>query len=179
MMDQKAGCDKVADCKNFEIKWNGEAVSLQEGSTFLNVKKAFGWKNDVLLVGIQGADCSRARELREKVDGDYVVEPLGFESEAAREALRHTASHILAQAVKRLFPEARLGIGPAIEDGFYYDFDTEHGFTVEDLEKIEGEMKRIIKENVPITREVISKDEAQKLFKERDAVYKLRSRGTP
>ena len=173
MMDQKAGCDKVADCKNFEIKWNGEAVSLQEGSTFLNVKKAFGWKNDVLLVGIQGADCSRARELREKVDGDYVVEPLGFESEVAREALRHTASHILAQAVKRLFPEARLGIGPAIEDGFYYDFDTEHGFTVEDLEKIEGEMKGIIKENLPVTREVISKDEARKLFKERDAVYKL------
>ena len=61
MMDQKAGCDKVADCKNFEIKWNGEAVSLPEGSTFLNVKKAFGWKNDVLLVGIQGADCARAR----------------------------------------------------------------------------------------------------------------------
>ncbi len=173
MMDQKAGRDKEADCKKFEIKWDGEVVFLPEGSTFLNVKKAFGWKNDVLMVGIQGIDCVRAKELREEVDGDYVVEPLGFESEEGREALRHTASHILAQAVKRLFPEARLGIGPAIEDGFYYDFDIDHGLTAEDLEKIEGEMKRIIKENLPLTREVIGKDEARKLFKERNAVYKL------
>ena len=97
----------------------------------------------------------------------------GFEDEKAREALRHTASHVLAQAVKRLFPGTRLGIGPAIEDGFYYDFDTEHRFSQEDLADIEKEMKRIVKQNLPITREIMSREEARRVFEEAGEPYKV------
>ena len=100
---------------------------------------------EVLMVQVQYDSGEMTLELMEEIEGNCEVNPLGFESEQGREALRHTASHVLAQAVKRLFPGVRLGIGPAIEDGFYYDFDTEHGFVTEDLEKIEEEMKRIVK----------------------------------
>ena len=79
--------------------------------------------------------------------------------------LRHSASHILAQAVKRLYPDARLAIGPAIDTGFYYDFDTETTFTTEDLESIEAEMKKIVKENLRIERFTLPRDEAKKLIK--------------
>ena len=79
--------------------------------------------------------------------------------------LRHSCSHVMADAVKRLFPKVKLGIGPAIEDGFYYDFDTEAGFTPEDLSRIEKEMAKIIKDNLEFKKEDISKKEALKLFK--------------
>jgi len=85
--------------------------------------------------------------------------------------LRHSASHILAQAVKRLYPDARLAIGPAIDTGFYYDFDTETTFTTEDLESIEAEMKKIVKENLRIERFTLPRDEAKKLMA--DEPYKL------
>ena len=84
--------------------------------------------------------------------------------------LRHSASHILAQAVKRLFPDVKLAIGPAIDTGFYYDFDTEHTFTPEDLEAIEKEMKKIVKENLKIERFELPRNEALELMK--DEPYK-------
>ena len=87
------------------------------------------------------------------------------------QTLRHSASHILAQAVKRLFPDVKLAIGPAIDTGFYYDFDTEHSFTPEDLEKIEAEMKKIVKENLKIERFELPKEEALELMK--DEPYKI------
>jgi threonyl-tRNA synthetase len=89
------------------------------------------------------------------------------------EALRHSASHIMADAVKRLFPEAKLAIGPAIEEGFYYDFDYPEGFSTEDLAKIENLMKEIISQKLPFKCEDLSKAKARKLFKERDEPYKL------
>ena len=88
-------------------------------------------------------------------------------------AIRHTASHVLAQAVKRLYPETKLAIGPAIDDGFYYDFDREGGFTPEDLEKLEAEMKKIIKENIPLKPFVLPRDEAIKLMQEKGEPYKV------
>ena len=87
------------------------------------------------------------------------------------QTLRHSASHIMAQAVKRLFPDVKLAIGPAIDSGFYYDFDTEHSFTAEDLEAIEKEMKKIVKENLKIERFELPKDEALELMK--DEPYKV------
>ena len=72
------------------------------------------------------------------------------ETEDSLRAIRHSASHVLAQAVKRLYPDTKLAIGPAIDDGFYYDFDREGGFSAEDLEKLEAEMAKIVKENLPI-----------------------------
>ncbi|MCK4521082.1 MAG: threonine--tRNA ligase, partial [Nanoarchaeota archaeon] len=85
--------------------------------------------------------------------------------------LRHSTSHILAQAVKKLFPDAKLGIGPAIEDGFYYDLDVKEAFTPEDLKKIEYEMNQLIRQNLDFKKKVMSKKEAKKLFK--DEPYKL------
>lgn len=152
-----------------QVSWQDEKASLPEGATFLDVKKAFGWKNDVLMVLVDG----KPRELRDNVPGDCSVEPLTFQDEAARSALRHSTAHILAQAVKRLYPETRLGIGPSIEDGFYYDFDAPVAFGPDELEKIEEEMKRIISENEPIVREFVEKAEARKIFQERNEPYKL------
>jgi threonyl-tRNA synthetase len=90
-----------------------------------------------------------------------------------RRALRHTAAHILAQAVKRLYPKAQLTIGPAIDNGFYYDFDIEEPFTPERLEEIEKEMQKIVKENLKLERSVLSREEALNLMKEKDESYKV------
>ena len=104
-----------------------------------------------------------------------IILPDGNVQEAEDElrAIRHTASHVLAQAVKRLYPETKLAIGPAIDDGFYYDFDREGGFTPEDLEKLEAEMKKIIKENIPLKPFVLPRDEAIKLMQEKGEPYKV------
>jgi len=89
------------------------------------------------------------------------------------EALRHSTSHVLAQAVKRLFPQAKLGIGPPIKDGFYYDFDIDGELLSKNLSRIQREMEKIIGEDIPFEREVLTKEEARKLFKERGEPYKL------
>ena len=112
-------------------------------------------------------------DLREElVDGSEVAF-LTFEEDGGKHTLRHTASHILAQAVKRLWPEAKLAIGPAIDKGFYYDIDMEHTLTPEDLGKIEKEMGRIVKENLPITKSVMSRQEAIEFFKSKNEDYKV------
>lgn len=112
-------------------------------------------------------------DLREElVDGSEVAF-LTFEEDGGKHTLRHTASHILAQAVKRLWPEAELAIGPAIDKGFYYDIDMEHTLTPEDLGKIEKEMSRIVKENLPITKSVMSRQEAIEFFKSKNEDYKV------
>ena len=112
-------------------------------------------------------------DLREElVDGSEVAF-FTFEEDGGKHTLRHTASHILAQAVKRLWPEAKLAIGPAIDKGFYYDIDMEHTLTPEDLGKIEKEMSRIVKENLPITKSVMSRQEAIEFFKSKNEDYKV------
>ncbi len=105
-------------------------------------------------------------------DGDS-LEILTFDDEYGRWTFRHTASHIMAQAVKRLYPQAKLTIGPAVDDGFYYDFDVEESFTTEDLEKIEAEMKKIVKEDLKLERFTMSKEEAVKFFEEKGEPYKI------
>ena len=112
-------------------------------------------------------------DLREElVDGSEVAF-LTFEEDGGKHTLRHTASHVMAQAVKRLWPEAKLAIGPAIDKGFYYDIDMEHTLTPEDLTKIEKEMSRIVKENLPITKSVMSSQEAIEFFKSKNEDYKV------
>ena len=95
------------------------------------------------------------------------------EAEGELRAIRHTASHVLAQAVKRLYPDAKLAIGPAIDDGFYYDFDREGGFTPEDLEKLEAEMAKIVKENLPVKPFVLPRAEAVRFMEEKGEPYKV------
>ena len=112
-------------------------------------------------------------DLRTVIDGDCALEILTFDDEDGKKAFNHTASHIMAQAVKRLYPDAKLTIGPAIDGGFYYDFDVEKSFSPDDLTKIEGEMKKIVKENPDIERFELPVDEAIKLMEEKDEPYKV------
>ncbi len=112
-------------------------------------------------------------ELSAPVEGDAEVELLTFRDDDGKHVFRHTAAHIMAQAVKRLFPSVKQTIGPATDTGFFQDFDSDVPFTPEVLRDIEAEMKKIVKENLLIKREVLSKDEAIKLMKELDEPYKL------
>lgn len=112
-------------------------------------------------------------DLRDTLNEDCELEILTFDDEYGKWTFRHTASHIMAQAVKRLYPDAKLAIGPAVDDGFYYDLDVETKFTPEDLAKIEAEMKKIIKEDIKLERSYKSRNEAVEYFKEKDEPYKV------
>ncbi len=113
------------------------------------------------------------KDLRTVVDCDCNFEVLTFDNADGKKTFNHTASHIMAQAVKRLYPDVKLTIGPAIEDGFYYDFDVERPFSPEDLEKIEKEMKAIVKEGFEIEKFELEPAEAIKLMEEKNEPYKV------
>ena len=115
----------------------------------------------------------RVLGMGEVIESDANITFLTFDDQKGKDVLRHTASHILAQAVKRLYPEAKLAIGPAIENGFYYDIDCEVSFTPEILTKIEAEMKKIVKENLPVRKFVKSREDALKYFSEKGEIYKV------
>ena len=112
-------------------------------------------------------------DLRHVVDKDCELSILTFEDEGGKGAFRHTTSHIMAQAIKRLYPDVKLAIGPSIADGFYYDIYSENPITTEDLAKIEVEMKKVVKEALPITRFTKSREEAIAFFKEKNEPYKV------
>ena len=112
-------------------------------------------------------------DLRHVVDEDCELEILTFDNEEGKGAFWHTTSHIMAQAIKRLYPDTKLAIGPSIENGFYYDVDRETPFVAEDLEKIEKEMKKIVKEALPIERFTKTREDAIAYFKEKDEPYKV------
>ena len=124
---------------------------------------------EVLTCRVNGELC----ELSTKVDSDATVSLHTFKDEEGKQVFRHTAAHIMAQAVKRLYPNTKQTIGPATENGYFQDFDAEISFTPEILKNIEAEMKKIVKENLLIERIVMSKDEAIKLMKELDEPYKV------
>ena len=125
--------------------------------------------NKVLAAKVNG----EVSELTSPLNADAEIIPLTFDDAEGKTVFRHTASHIMAQAVKRLYPEAKLTIGPAVDDGFYYDFDSDISFTPEILTKIEGEMKKIVKENLKIERFLLPRDEAIKLMEEKNEPYKV------
>lgn len=120
-------------------------------------------------VKINGEIC----DLRTPVTEDCTFEVCTFDDPDGKKTFWHTASHVLAQAVKRLYPNAKLAIGPAIDNGFYYDFDVEKPFTAEELRKIEAEMKKIVKENAELEQFTLSPDEAISFLKEQDEPYKV------
>ena len=115
----------------------------------------------------------KVTETSTPIHEDAEVELLGFDTEEGRRAYRHSTAHVLAQAVKRIYPTARVAIGPAIENGFYYDFDFVTPINMDSLPAIEAEMKKIIKENIPIVREEVSRKEALSFFGEQDESYKV------
>ncbi len=107
------------------------------------------------------------------VEESGTIEPIYIDSEEGLDILRHSTSHILAQAVLRLFPDVKYTIGPSIENGFYYDFDIDHNFAPEDLERIQQEMEKIVSENLKVERKILSKDEAIKFFESIGQTYKI------
>ena len=111
-------------------------------------------------------------DLRTVVDSDCALNILTFDDEGGRKAYRHTASHVVAEAVKRLYPDAKVAIGPAIEEGFYYDFDTPP-FTRDDLDKIEEEIKKVLKEGHELKRFTLPRNEAIKYMEDRQEPYKV------
>lgn len=111
--------------------------------------------------------------LQETIDADSSFRVVKFEDKEGKQIFWHTSAHVMALAVQRLFPDVKFAIGPAIDNGFYYDFDTEHRFTPDDLEKIENEMAGIVKEGYMLERFVMSRDEALEYFKEKGEVYKV------
>lgn len=154
-----------------DIRINGENYSVESGLSVYDAAKAAGVAvpREVIAAEING----ETHELSSPVHNGDDVKLLTFEDEGGKKTFFHTASHILAQAVKRLYPEVKLTIGPAIDNGFYYDFDSDVTFAAEELEKIEAEMKKIVKENLKIERFTLSRDEAKKLMEEKGEPYKV------
>ncbi|MGI6577813.1 MAG: threonine--tRNA ligase [Eubacteriales bacterium] len=150
---------------------DGSILELENGSNALNAAEAIsgGLARAAMAAEINGELSDLRTELKE---GDS-LNILTFDTEGGKDAFRHTASHILAQAVLRLYPSAKLAIGPSIENGFYYDFDVETPFSQEDLSKIEAEMKKIVKEKLSIERFELPREEAMSLMKEMDQPYKV------
>ena len=155
-----------------KVTLKGDVVKeFEKGITAIEVAKeiSMGLAKEACAVRINGQNA----DLRTVLEEDCALEILTFEDEYGKWAFRHTASHILAQAVKRLFPNAKLAIGPAVDDGFYYDFDIDEKFTPDDLVKIEAEMKKIVKEDIKLERFSMPKAEAVKYFEEKNEPYKV------
>ena len=154
-----------------KVKLRDDIKEFPENTTAMDIAKSIGagfFKN-VCVCRIDG----ELKDLRTPIEKDCEVEFLTFDSDEGKRTFRHTASHVLAQAVKRLYPNAKLAIGPAIDNGFYYDFDVEEPFTPEDLEKIEAEMKKIVKEALPLERFEMTPDEAIAYYKNLGEIYKV------
>ncbi len=149
----------------------GESQSLPKGISAGEALKSLGEKNGnpAVAAKVDGELVDLSRSLEE----DCTLEPLEQNSEEALDILRHTASHVMAQAVQSLYPEAKITIGPAIENGFYYDFDCPDTFSVEDLPRIEAKMEEIIKLATPIQRRVLDRQEAIQIFSQRQEKYKV------
>ncbi len=154
-----------------DIRINGENYSVENGLSVYDAAKSAGIAvpREVIAAEING----ETHELSSPVHNGDDVKLLTFEDAGGKKTFFHTASHILAQAVKRLYPEVKLTIGPAIDNGFYYDFDSDVTFAAEELEKIEAEMKKIVKENLKIERFTLPRDEAKKLMEEKGEPYKV------
>ena len=151
---------------------DGTVKEVEQGTTILDLAKQI---SEGLARNATGGIMDRkVVDIREKIEKDCSVEILTFENSLdGKKAYWHTTSHVLAQAVKRLYPETKLAIGPSIDNGFYYDFDTEHPFTEEDLSKLEEEMKRIIKEDLKIERYTLPREEAIKFMQDKNESYKV------
>ncbi len=154
---------------NVSLK-DGSQMTVEAGKTLYDLAGDIsgGLQRAALSAEVNG----KVMDLTRTITEDASVNFLTFNDQKGRDTFRHTASHILAQAVKRLYPEAKLAIGPAIENGFYYDIDCEVSFTADILEKLQEEMGKIVKENLPISRFTMSRDEAIKYFEESGEIYK-------
>jgi len=153
-----------------QISFEGKLIELEDRASGFDLIKKLNLPKSVIALNING----KPSDLRAPLTAGSDVKPIYIESPEGLEILRHSTAHIMADAVKRIFGKSvKITIGPSIEDGFYYDFDIERPFEPSDLERIEEEMKKITKENIPFIREEVSFDEAKRLFSEMGETYKL------
>ena len=150
---------------------DGSVREIESAASAAEIIKGIG-------AGLYKAACcvkinGEVKDLRTVIDSDCEFEVMTFDSIDGKKTFWHTASHILAQAVKRLYPQAKLAIGPAIDSGFYYDFDLEKPFTADELEKLEAEMKKIVKEGIEIEQYTMSPEDAIKSLEEQGEIYKV------
>ncbi|SFB17130.1 MULTISPECIES: threonine--tRNA ligase [unclassified Bacillus (in: firmicutes)] len=150
---------------------DGNIKEFPKGTTTEDI--AFSISPGLKKKAIAGKFNGQMYDLRRPIEGDGSIEIVTPDSADALEVLRHSSAHLMAQAIKRLYPEVKLGIGPVIESGFYYDIDLDVSLTPEDLPKIEKEMSKIINENIDVVRKEVSRDEAVQLYKEIGDEYKL------
>lgn len=155
---------------NITITDNG-TKQFEPGITVYEAAKSIS--NDLARSALGGVIDGEVKELTYSIDSDCELKILTFEDKDGKDILRHTASHVMAQAVKRLYPDTKLAIGPAIDDGFYYDFDSPKNFTMEDLKKIEAEMKKIVKERLKLEKFELPRKEAIELLQKMDEPYKI------
>lgn len=165
-MEEKQPCELIP-----VVLKDGTRRHVPQGSTLLDVAAGISRKlaKEALVARVNG----ELKDLASQVMPEDKVEFLTFDDEDGKTVYRHTSAHILAQAVKRLFPDAKLAIGPAIDEGFYYDFDSPKAFTPEDLALIEEEMRKIIREDHQIVRREVSREEALDFFNRRGEMYKV------
>jgi threonyl-tRNA synthetase len=150
---------------------DGSIIEVEQGISIYEIANKISER--LAKVATCGLLNNKVVDLRTKVDADATLSILTFEDEEGKAPYRHSTSHIMAQAVKKLFPEVKLAIGPAIENGFYYDYDIDGTFSPEDLENIEKEMQKIVQEDLSIERFVLPKDEAIKLMSDAGEIYKV------
>lgn len=150
---------------------DGSVREVEQGTTLAGLATSIS--RGLAKAAVAGKVNGEDKDLSYVLNDDAEVEILTLDSEEGLHVLRHSSSHVLAQAVLNLFPGTKLGIGPAIATGFYYDFDSEHVFTPEDLEKIEAEMRRLVKEDYSYERREVSRSEAISFFGERGEKYKV------
>ena len=154
-----------------KVTLKGDVREYEAGTTIAEIAKSIG-------AGLYKAACAgkidgEAVDLRTPVTKDCTVEIMTFDSPEGKHAYWHTTSHIMAQAVQHLFPDAVFAIGPAIDNGFYYDMDLPRTLTPEDLEKIEAEMKKIIKQDLPLEKFELSPEEAKDMMAQNKQIYKV------
>ena len=150
---------------------DGNLLEIENGTKGYEAaaKISEGLSRAALAMKLDGLLC----EINTPIEKDAKLEFVTFNDDEGKKVYRHTAAHVLAQAVKRLYPKAVLAFGPATDEGFFYDVDVDASISPDVLEKIEGEMKKIIKENIPVVRSEVSKQEAKKIMTERNEVYKV------
>ncbi|HBC97277.1 MAG TPA: threonine--tRNA ligase, partial [Clostridium sp.] len=150
---------------------DGKKIEVEKGSKVIDVagKLSTSLKKKALGAKLNG----KVVELNQPINEDCKLEILTFDDEDGKKILRHTASHVLAQAIKRLYPEVKLAIGPAIDSGFYYDVDADFSFTPELLVKLENEMNKIVKENIKLERFELPREKAIEFMKDRKEPYKV------
>ena len=150
---------------------DGSVKEFAAGTTLLDIAKSISQKlgKQALLAVVDGVN----KDLSDKLEHDAAVEFVTPDTPEGLHAIRHTAAHVMAQAIQHLFPDVKFAIGPAISNGFYYDLDSEHTFTPEDLQAIEKEMAKIVKQNIPLQRAELPRSEALAMFTAKDEKYKV------